>query len=81
MILLEHAYQHQIFVFLVHRKKGLAEWNDYTKPARNEALFWHRLWVKNGRPNGGYIDDIRRRTRYKYKHIVRDLKRNQKNNI
>ena len=61
------------------RKKGLAGWRDNAKPARDEAIFWHKLWIENGRPRNGYIADIRRRTRAKYKHIVRMLKREQNN--
>ena len=61
------------------RKKGLAGWRDNAKPARDEAIFWHKLWIENDRPRNGYIADIRRRTRVKYKHIVRMLKREQNN--
>ena len=59
------------------RKKGIAGWNDHAEPSRNEAIFWHRLWVDNGRPSQGHIADIRRRTRYNYKRIVKSLKNNQ----
>ena len=59
------------------KKKGIAGWSDRAVPARNEAIFWHRLWVDNGRPSQCHIADIRRRTRYNYKRIVKMLKRNQ----
>jgi len=61
------------------RKKGLAGWNDVAQPLRDEAMFWHNMWVSCGRPNDGVVVDIRRRTRAKYKQMVKQLKRDQIN--
>ncbi len=40
-------------------------------------MFWHHLWIDNGRPRHGLIADIRRRTRAGYKRAVKLVKRNQ----
>ena len=50
-------------------KMGMVGQNEDAEPARNEANFWPRLWVDNGRPS--HISDIRHRTRYDYKRIVK----------
>lgn len=61
------------------RKRVIAGWKDHAEPVRNEAIFWHNLWVECGRPINGVVADIRRRTRAKYKQVVKYLKRCQKN--
>ena len=40
-------------------------------------MFWHRLWVDNGRPRQGIVADIRRRTHANYKRAVKKLKSEQ----
>ena len=37
-------------------------WNQYIKPSRDRALFWHRLWIENGRPQHGVVASVRRYT-------------------
>jgi hypothetical protein len=59
------------------RKKVIAGWNEVAEPVRNEAMFWHGIWLDNGRPKHGIVADIRRRTRAKYKQVVKALKRDQ----
>jgi hypothetical protein len=68
-------------VFQILEKKALAGWNEVVEPVRNEAMFWHGIWMDNGRPRQGIIADIRRRTRAKYKHAVKALKREQDTQI
>jgi len=60
-------------------KPKLAGWNDHVKPFKDQSIFWHRLWIDNGKPRSGIIADIRRRTRSKYKQAVKLVKRNQSN--
>jgi exonuclease III len=61
------------------KKKVIAGWKDVAKPIRDEAIFWHRLWIDNGRPKQGIIANIRRNTRAKYKRTVKNLKHNEAN--
>ena len=56
------------------RKAG---WNEYVKPHREDALFWHRLWVECGRPPTGALAMVMRHTRCQYHRAVREIKRNQ----
>ncbi len=42
---------------------------------REVALFWHWLWIENGRRRLGHVADIMRRTRAKYHYTVRYTKR------
>ena len=53
------------------KKMGIVSWNGGAEPACKGDIFWHRLWVDNGRPSQGHIADIRRRKRYNYKRIVK----------
>ena len=63
------------------KKRVIAGWNEVAEPMRNEAIFWHGIWIDNGRPKHGLVADIRRRTRAKYKLTVKKLKRDQTNSI
>ena len=57
--------------------KCLAGWNDRIKPLRDDALFWHIIWIDCGQPPAGSLSMIMRNTRARYHRAVRDLKRNQ----
>lgn len=46
-------------------------WSEYVQPFRDTALFWHHLWVENGRPREGIIANIRRTTRCHYHRAIR----------
>ncbi len=60
------------------KPKTLPGWNEYAKPLREKAIFWHNLWKDNGKPDSGIITDIMRSTRKKYHKQVKELKRNQR---
>jgi len=32
-------------VFQILEKKALAGWNEVVEPVRNEATFWHGIWM------------------------------------
>lgn len=53
---------------------GVADWNDQVRECRERAIFWHNMWIDNGRPHHGVIADIRRRTRATYHYAVRKAK-------
>ena len=52
------------------RSKGNSKvvpgWNDHVKGYFEASLFWHNMWVENGKPHHGVIAELRRRTRAKY---------------
>ena len=41
-------------------------WNEFVENHFRNSLFWHKLWVDNGRPQEGVLADIRRSTRARY---------------
>ncbi len=42
--------------------RSIPGWNDEAKPLREKALFWHQVWVDNGKPRNGLVADIMRRS-------------------
>ena len=61
----------------VTKPTGKAGWSEYVKPYKDQAIFWHSIWVDNNKPNSGWVNDIRLRTKVEYKRISRWLIRNQ----
>ena len=60
---------------ICNSKKSIPKWNDSGKPAYNTALFWHSIWISCGKPNTGWVYEIRIRTRAQYHRVVKDLKK------
>ena len=54
---------------------GIPFWNDEIDDVREGALFWHWLWIENGRPRLGHVADIMRRTRATYHYTIHYTKR------
>ena len=50
-------------------------WNDYVRDHKDKALYWHQVWLDNGRPPQGEIALNRRRTRAKYHYAIRFVNR------
>ena len=48
------------------KQKTIPGWNDYVKKYFESSLFWHNMWVQNGRPQQGIIAELRKSTRSKY---------------
>ena len=51
-------------------------WNEHVKEHKENAKFWHQLWLQKGRPrdddiNYGWIAAMKRSTRLKYHYAVR----------
>ena len=59
------------------KSKLLAGWCSYVKTYHDRSIFWHKIWKDCGRPEEGYVADIRRCTRSDYHGAVKDLKSNQ----
>ena len=52
------------------KKRVIAGWKDICEPVRDTAIFWHMLWVNNGRPHHG-IYHSRNQTYILYvKHVL-----------
>ena len=43
-----------------------AGWNDFVKSFQSEALDWHSIWISSGRPQSGFVCDMRRSSRKAY---------------
>ena len=57
------------------KKDIMVGWNDYVKEHKDEALYWHQVWLDNGRPPQGDIALNRRRTRAKYHYAIKFVNR------
>ena len=33
-------------------------WNDFVKSFQSEALDWHSIWIRSGRPQSGFVYDM-----------------------
>ena len=54
-------------------------WNDFVKSFQSEALDWHSIWISSGRPQSGFVCDMRRSSRKAYhKQVDFVLKRESK---
>ena len=47
-------------------KKSVAGWGEAVKPYREEAYFWHQVWMSYGRPQNTDLHTMMKRTRNKY---------------
>ena len=45
-------------------------WNDFVKSIQSEALDWHSIWISSGRPESGFVYDMRRSSRKTYHRQV-----------
>ena len=39
-------------------KKSIPAWNNEVKPFREDAMFWHSLWISAGRPLNNTLHNI-----------------------
>ena len=51
--------------------KVIPGWSDIVEPARNKAIFWHKMWIDNNLPQSGVISEIRRKTRADYHRNIK----------
>ena len=56
-------------------------WAEYVAPARDESLFWHKIWTDCGRPRSGVVADCMRRTRLAYHYAIRYVRRKERDII
>lgn len=61
----------------IKSKRSVPGWNEFVRPLREQAMFWHQLWKSNDCPRIGIIADIRRRTRAQYHRVIRQVRRHE----
>jgi exonuclease III len=54
--------------------KVIPSWSETIEPLRDTSLFWHSLWISNGRPKSGPVAEVMRSTRAKYHKAIKDAK-------
>jgi hypothetical protein len=54
---------------------GLPGWGEEVRPFQQESVYWHRVWLGEGRPSTGPVHDTMVRTRTQYHYAVRRCKR------
>lgn len=59
------------------KRKAKAGWVTHVKQYQEDSVFWHRMWMSNGKPRTGWINEIRLRTRAQYRRASRWVLRNQ----
>ena len=48
------------------KDKRIPGWNDEVKPFREQAMFWHSIWISAGKPLNNTLHSIMKKTRNKY---------------
>ena len=56
-------------------KKDIPRWNEDIEPYRQDALFWHAVWLSAGRPINSELHNVMKRTRNMYHLHIRKNKR------
>ena len=56
-------------------KKSITGWNDEVKPFREEAMFWHSLWISAGKPINNTLHNIMKKTRSVYHYQIRKCRK------
>ena len=58
------------------KTKKVPGWNQFVKSCFRDSLFWHDIWVQNGRPEQGVVAEVRRNARRKYHNAIKEVHRN-----
>ena len=56
-------------------RKAIPRWNEDIEPCRQDALFWHAVWLSAGRPINSELHKVMERTRNMYHLHIRKNKR------
>ena len=62
----------------VSKVMGRPDWKYDVKPFRDEAIWWHSLWIQIGRPRDGPVFQSMRESKRQYMYANRRNKRNVK---
>ena len=57
---------------------GTRFWNEFVKPAREESMFWHWMWLECKKHNAGAVYDCMRHTRMAYHSAIRRTRQIEK---
>ena len=58
-------------------QKTIPGWTEFVEPKRQDALFWHAIWVSAGRPNRGELRNVMAHSRNKFHYAVRSVRRQE----
>jgi len=58
-----------------NKRTKIPGWSEHVKPLREDAMFWHSIWISSGSPSTGTVAVIRRRTRALYHRAIRTVKK------
>lgn len=58
--------------------KKFPGWTDHVKPFKNEADFWHSVWLSAGRPQNNSLHIIMKKTKNQYHYAIRRIKLSEK---
>ena len=50
-------------------------WKEHVSPFREKAMFWYSVWQSAGRPLGGQLHILMKRTRSQYHYAIRRVKK------
>ena len=53
--------------------RALPGWLEEVEPFRAESRYWHRVWIKEGRPNNGWLHATMVKKRSQYHYAVRRI--------
>ena len=59
-------------------RKCIRGWNEFLKPARENSMFWHWMWLECKKPNAGVVCDCMRRSRRAYHSAIRTTRQIEK---
>ena len=54
---------------------GLPGWQEEVEPFRQQSMYWHNVWLREGRPSQGWLHKTTVLKRTQYHYAVRKLKR------
>ena len=58
-------------------QKKIPGWTELVEPKRQDALFWHAIWVQAGRPKRGELRNVMAHSRNKFHYAVRSVRRQE----
>ena len=60
----------------VPHQKTIPGWTEFVKPFKDDACFWHAIWVSCGKPINCQVFYVMKRTRNIYHFAIRRVKNN-----
>ena len=56
------------------QKPKIPSWNDEIEPFKENAYFWHAIWLSAGKPLNNHLHQIMKKTRNRYHLVIRKQK-------